>query len=252
MTDTLAPLRTKIGADSKYFYFHMAIACAVIAFVGFVPTYWQPLAAGALKTNPVIHIHGMLYFAWTLFYVFQTWLAASGQVARHRSVGLIGVSFATAMTIFGVLVTIQLMRDFTAVGRAGAGEAFAIVAIVGIVFFAACILLALVNLRRPETHKRLMLLATVSILAAPVARWFFILVPALGHPPSVPSAVGPACVTFLLIVIAMIHDWRTRGRPHPVYVIGGTVFIILNFLQIPVSQTQSWHAIAGWISGLAG
>ncbi len=98
----------------------MSLACMAVAFLGFLPTYWMPMASGTFRANPVFHIHGMIFFSWTLYFVFQTWLAASGQVARHRMVGLIGVSLATAMTIFGILVAIASVRRDTAQGLARA------------------------------------------------------------------------------------------------------------------------------------
>ena len=43
----------------------------------------------------------LLFFAWSLYFAFQSWLAASGKIARHRAIGVIGVSLATAMTTGG-------------------------------------------------------------------------------------------------------------------------------------------------------
>jgi hypothetical protein len=97
-------MRAGVAAPARYFYFHMALACMAVASLGFAPTYWLPLATGSLASTPVVHFHGMLFFTWTLYFAFQTWLAASGRTARHRSLGEIGVSLATAMTIFGFLV----------------------------------------------------------------------------------------------------------------------------------------------------
>src|SRR5436190_23912452 len=96
-------VRAAVAAPARFFYFHMALACAAVAFLGFAPTYFVPMARGSLAIPPSIHIHGVVFFAWSVFFVFQAWLGASGQVGRHRSIGLIGVSLATAMTIFGCL-----------------------------------------------------------------------------------------------------------------------------------------------------
>lgn len=84
----------RASAGTRYFYVYMALSCAAVAFLGFAPTYWWPMAHGAFHGSPIIHVHGWIFFAWSLFIVWQSWLAASGQVARHRAMGMIGVSFA--------------------------------------------------------------------------------------------------------------------------------------------------------------
>ena len=75
---------------------------------------------------------------------------------------MIGVSLATAMTIFGTFATINAMKELAAIGMRGEGIAFAIVPLGGIAFFAVSFTLAIVYVRRPDFHKRLMVLASVS------------------------------------------------------------------------------------------
>ena len=55
----------------------------------------------------------------------------------------------------------------------------------------------------------------------------------------------------ILLVVAMVQDWRTRGRPHAVYVIGGTILIAVKLLNLPISGTHAWHAFAGGILALS-
>ena len=129
-------VRAGTAAPARYFYFHMALACTAVAFLGFAPTYWLPMARGSFPSIPVIHFHGMLFFVWTLYFAFQTWLAASGRVTRHRTIGMIGVSLATAMTIFGFLAAVSAMKRAAEIGMTDAGVAFAIVPLSGILFFA--------------------------------------------------------------------------------------------------------------------
>jgi hypothetical protein len=247
------PVRAAAAAPAAQFYFNMALACAAVAFLGFAPTYFLPLAKGSLSATPVIHIHGVLFFAWTLFFVFQSWLAASGRVMRHRSVGMIGISLATAMTIFGFLVGVGAMKRSAAIGQADEGIAFVIVPWSGVLFFAIVVAIGIAMVRRPEVHKRLMLLASISILDAAVARWFltFLAPPGPPGPPPVVVTIPPAFVAYLLLVVAMVHDWRTRGRPHKVYVIGGLVLVAIKILNLPISATHAWHSFAGGILAMA-
>jgi hypothetical protein len=248
-------LNGAVASPSRFFYFNMALACMATAFLGFAPTYWLPLAHGSFSASPLVHFHGLLFFSWTVYFAFQTWLAASGQTARHRSLGMIGVSLATAMTIFGFLAGVNVMKRSAAIGMTNEGIAFSIVPFSGVLFFAVVFILAIAAVRKPETHKRLMLLAGISILDAAVARWFltFLAPPgaALAGPPPVTVTIAPALVAYLLLVVAIVHDWRTRGRPHPVYVYGGLALVAVKFLNWPISLTPAWHAFAGGILALA-
>lgn len=247
------PARTPAQQKVEYFYVYMAVSCMAVAFLGFAPTYWAPIVTGTFKSRPIIHIHGIVFFLWTLFFVFQTWLVASGRIARHRALGMVGISFATAMTILGLLATINQIEAAAALGLIDAGKAFAIVPLGSIVFFAILVTIALAKVRRPEVHKRLMLLASISILDAPIARWFltFLAPPGTPGPPPVVVDIPPALVACILLIIAIVFDWRTRGRPHQVYLLGGGALLALKFLQVPISATSLWHSIAGWILSLA-
>lgn len=255
MTTLIEDRRTPdaLASPARHFYFHMALACAAVAFLGFAPTYFVPLASGKFSAPPSVHVHGLVFFAWSLYFVFQAWLPASGQVARHRSVGLIGVSLATAMTIFGFLAGVTAMRQSAAIGQKDAGIAFAIVPWSGILFFAIVFAIGVAMVRRPEIHKRLMLLAGISILDAAVARWFLTFLAPSGPPgpPPVAVTIAPAFVAYLLLVVAMVHDWRSRGRPHAVYVIGGAVLVAIKLLNLPISETGAWHVFAGGILAMA-
>ena len=231
----------------------MALACAATAFLGFAPTYFVPLAQRTLSASPVIHFHGLLFFTWSLYFVIQTWLAASGRVVNHRSLGIVGVSLATAMTIFGFLASVHVMQHSAALGQTEAGIAFSIVPISGIAFFAVVFVLAIMKTRKPEIHKRLMLLAAVSILDAAIARWFltFLAPPGPPGPPPVPVTIAPAVVASLLLVVAMVRDWRTEGRVHPVYIYGTLAMLAVKVLNWPISETTAWHSFAGGIFALA-
>ena len=136
--------------------------------------------------------------------------------------------------------------------------AFLIAVFVGIAVFATIFTLAVVNVKKPDIHKRLMLLGTVALLDAPIARWFLIFlappVPAgeIAPPPPLFVTVPPGLVADLLIVVAMIYDWRTRGRPHPVYLIGGGAVLAYQLTRPLIGDTAAWQSIAAWIGSWGG
>ena len=237
------------------FYTLMAVACILTAFLGFIPTYWTPMVAGQFTAHPVVHMHGIAFFSWTIFALVQTSLVPAGRVALHRSVGLAGISLATLLTVLGLLAALNSLLGSYTVGRGYDAEAFLIVPISIIVTFAVLFALAIANIKRPEIHKRLMLMATVAVLNAPIARPLLTWVWPLSGPTDVPPVWinVPACwLSYLLIVAAMLYDWRTRGKIHNVYLIALPVLVVLAYAVIPISETQAWHTIARNYALLAG
>ncbi len=164
------PARRTMGT----FYVWMAALSVLIAFSGFAETYWLQIPAGTFTGSPLLHLHGILFSAWTLFFLSQTWLAASGRMQHHRAWGVAGVSLATAMVFVGFATSIASMQKDVAAGFAHQARAFAIVPLTAAVLFAVLVAWAVVAVKKPETHKRLMMLATLSILQAPLGRFFFL------------------------------------------------------------------------------
>jgi hypothetical protein len=241
------------GADR--FYFRMAIACAAVAFLGFAPTYWMPMVRGTLNVPPLAHLHALLFYGWTLLFIKQTHLVATRRVAAHRELGIAGVALATSMLFVGIGLAMSSVKRFAAGGLAEEGRVFAVVSVSAIVTFVILFAIAVRSVRRPDAHKRLMLIATISLLQAAVGRWFLYFLGgapggAITAPPPVWRTITPGLVTDILIVVAMVHDRRTSGRVHPAYWIGGAVVLGIQVLRIPVSSTAAWDRTAGWLLSL--
>jgi len=140
------------------------------------------------------------------------------------------------------------------INRGDAGRRFSIVSLSALVVFATLFTLAIAKSRRVEVHKRLMLLAMIPLMHAAMARVFLTLFapPGAFGPPPVFVSVAPGLVVDLLIVVAVIHDWRRRGRVHPVYLIGGFAIFAVQVLCVPASATATWLSIARSVEALAG
>jgi hypothetical protein len=254
---------------SRKFYLWMATACLGIAILGFMPTYFVPMAQSKFKAEPVVHIHGLILFSWVLFFFVQAWLVARGRILAHRTWGVLGIAIVTAMSfIIITLVSLRIAQASLPGQPAGLDyqvRAFEYVNVIEVAFVVTVFILAIVNIRRPEIHKRLLLLMTVSLLGAPIARWFAVLLapPPGAVPPPVPGlpqiaappvfvVVPPALCADLLIVVAIIYDWRTRGRPHPAYLIGGGILLAIQLSAVPISASATWQSIAAVLGHLAG
>ena len=236
------------------FYVGMAWICVAIAFGGFIPTYWAKLATGRFGGAPILHIHGLLFFSWTLFFLAQTTFVASGRTPKHRNWGLAGIALATAMGISVVLAAINSIKVAAQIGMADEARRFTIVSLGAVAIFAIFIALAIARRTQADVHKRLMLLAMIPLMHAAMARLFMKAFgpPDAVGPPPVFVSVPPALLVDLLIVAAMLRDRRTRGRPHGVYVIGGGALLAIQLLSVPISGTAWWMAVARWVESLAG
>jgi hypothetical protein len=247
-------------AVRRWFYVWMAGAFLFVAVAGFAPTFWLQLPAGTFVGSPLLYLHGLLFSAWPLYLLLQTTLAARGNVGRHRTWGLLGVSLATSMVLVGFAVANEVLAARLAAGFGDRARAFHIASTSMITLFGVFVFAAIVCVSRPEIHKRLMLLATVSMIPPAIARVFFAasvgigagLRPGLGPPRTIESVLAPSLIADALILAAVIYDVRTRGRPHPAYLAGGAIILIVQFLRGPVSTTAWWYSIADALARFSG
>jgi hypothetical protein len=96
--------------------------------------------------------------------------------------------------------------------------------------------------RRPDVHKRLMMLATVSVLAAAVARLPFAIMQA-----GPPAFFG---VTDIFIVACVLYDLITLRRVHRATALAGLLIIISQPLRLLISGTHAWLVFATWLTHL--
>ena len=238
---TLAAPRSRPLVGS--FYITMAAIFAVIAFTGFAPTYWLRLPAGTFVGPPMLHLHGLLFSLWTLFFLSQAILVANGRLRNHKAWGLAGISLATAMVFVGLSVAVAGLERRLSLGYGDAARAFAIVPISAMLLFAMLVTAAIANLRRPEWHKRLMLVATGRSDA--VARQ-------AGPPPSVEFTMTAAYIVDALIVAAILYDWKARGRPHPAYLWGFGIVLAVHLSRPALSRSDAWLRFADFLVAFNG
>jgi hypothetical protein len=243
-----------VRSEERFFYLWMAGGFMLVAFGGFLPTYWLKVASGTFQAPPIVHIHGILLFTWTCFYFGQTALVAFGRTADHRSWGLAGIAFFSVMMCSILVAEVTVIGRNDALGMGDAARRFAAVTLCAWPFMAVVFTLAIVNVRRPQFHKRLMLLLMTGMMTPAIARVFLTLFapPGANGPPPAFVSLPPALMADLFLVIAMVRDWRIRGRPHAVYIYGGLALLAEQILTVPIAATGTWMSIAKSFERLAG
>lgn len=244
VTTTKPPSRRlSVGQHDRVFYGSIAIALALTVWVGFGPTYYFPLISRSpqrtLTGGPVtalVHVHAMLFSTWVLLFIVQTTLIAQRRVAWHRRLGIAGGVLAALMVAAGTVLALKK----AARGEAPAGAVphqFLMIPLSDMLVFASFITAALLQRANREAHKRLMLLAYVSLVVA-----------AVGRLPGV-LPLGPLVffgLASLFVLAGIAYDKLSRGFVHPVYVWGGTIFVLSVPLRLLISATDAWNRVAEW------
>ena len=234
------------------FYPALALAVAVTAFAGFAFTYFGPLATGTYpQASWAVHAHGVVYLMWCVLLPVQATLA-SRAFNVHRALGLGSLVLVAAMAFTGFLVVgVKVQEALRGEGPAF-WKAFSLPIAAGLVLFLGFYAAALLNRQRPDWHKRLMITAAATVIAA--ATWRLWVAASGFNDWAMPAA---AATTKVFIVAGMIHDLAVRRAVHPAWWIGLVVtsavetasFLIVGTpLEAPVVHTlASFADLFGWM-----
>jgi len=234
------------GSGERLFYSGMALAMLLTVFAGFGRSFFlRPWFPGhPSPPEAVFYWHGAVFTAWYLLLLVQALLIAGGRVDRHRMLGKAGAVLAAAMVVIGVYVAL------VAAGRPGGfigvpvpPLAFLTIPFVDMAVFGIFVACAIAKRNVPQTHKRLMLIASIGPLTAAVARLPFDFILASG-----PPAFFGLTDLFLLALVAW--DLATRRRLHAATLWGGLLLVLSQPLRLLVSGTDGWLGFAGWAVAL--
>ena len=214
-------------------YVTLAVAMTMMVVASFWAIYFGPLLRGDADRPWLFHLHGAVFLGWMGLLVAQATLVSIGRTRLHRRVGTLGMAYGALVVALGLAITFVAASMHMASGAwdVDSAAAFLLLPLGDMALFAGFFGAAVAYRRRPELHKRLMLLATVSLLFAAVTR----IVP-----------VEPAWIFLLVwlapLGVAMLHDWRTRGRVHPAYAIG-LVILLVAFARVWAMNHEPWLTI---------
>jgi uncharacterized membrane protein YozB (DUF420 family) len=228
-TTRSAPGRRRL--DHVYFSV-MSVLMALGVGAGFARTYSARLAAGS--TTPLIHVHGAVFAAWMLLFIGQAGLVWSGRTRLHRQVGVAGVFFAVLMLVVGTVTGVIAARH----GYGGPFPdgvnplSFLLFAPIRDMLVFGCLTGVAIVLRRDvETHKRLMVMATLGGLA-----------PA-GFVRIAGETVGIGLIIPLLLA-GPVYDWLTQRRIYGAYIWGIAITLLSSPAFSMLAETAAWQKFA--------
>jgi hypothetical protein len=232
------------------FYLFMSTLYFAVVLIGFSRSFYLK-SYFDFPTLPVhLYLHGIALTSWFSLALLQPWLIRNRQAGLHRRLGVIGAALAVSVVLTG-LWTVAL-RDAPEIDQyptRAAGN------LASLLMFLSCVSFGLFFRKNPETHKRLMLLGSIPILAPALDRlaripvmnefwgkilyWF----PA---PPEVAFAV----LSFLfLLLLVVANDLISQRRVHKGTVIGLlSIFVVAPAMTFLLVSSGFWIRMVHWIA----
>src|ERR1041385_1598199 len=93
-----------------FFYTSMALAAIATVFAGFARTYYLKAYTGRPGLPWPVHLHGIVFTAWTLFFFGQIVLIGQNRTRMHRRLGIVGAGLTCLMMVLGYQVAIVAAR----------------------------------------------------------------------------------------------------------------------------------------------
>ena len=227
------------------FFLAMGGVFLLVALVGFMGTYFVPMARRSFHAPAVVHLHGAMMLGWLLLFIAQAWRVRQRRMPQHRRWGWIGAGLCVAIMASGVGVGhFATIRDLAAGGGDFALGQFVNI-LIEMLLFGALVGAAVALRRDGESHKRLLLLATISALAPAWLR-FRHLFPAVPHPFVAFSIVADA-----LLLVAIARDWVVLGRVHPAYLWAGGAMVAVHAIELLAITSPPWLWLSRRLLGVA-
>lgn len=217
----------------RRFYFLMMILIALVVVGGFGRSVDAGLIHPAFVVPPILYIHTALYVSWMIFLLVQTGLVQTGRVKLHRLLGMSSLGVGVLMPIVGVLVALKLAHIKALLGNVVPIHLL-LTPLTDMLYFSVFFALGVGFRRKPEFHRRLMLLATIVLTDAAFSRWPHFIVPNGWYYGGLDA----------LILLCIARDFAVQQRIHMVYLAALPTLLAGQALTLLASRTEWWFALA--------
>ncbi len=224
------------------FFSAMAVALLLTVFVGFADTYYLAGVFHAPLPSRILHFHGAAFSCWILLLVTQTSLVSASRVDIHRRLGIAGFLLACLMVVLGVLAATDSLAHRASPSGVDP-KIFYIVPITDMVIFSVLIAFAFRTRSNSAVHKRLVMVATVSLMIAAIARWPF----AFSHR----NPFRAALISWVFLLLLMAYDFWSTHKVHRATIYATVFLIFIQMVRFPIANTHAWQAFAAWAQSLA-
>ena len=223
------------------FYVGLGLVGLVVVSLGFGSTYVLPMARRTFSAPWFVHLHGASALSWILLVIVQAALVRCRRTPLHRRLGQLALPLGLLVWASGIATAFwAAQRDLPSQGTAATSALAGTVT--GLTLYLLLAIAALAARRRPDWHKRLVMLATIQVLWPAFFRLRHLL-------PSVPYPdVSFALVmAYSPILIAALRDRWIYGKIHPVWLFIGPALVIEQSLEFAFFDQGPLRSFGQWI-----
>lgn len=214
------PKAARFPILDKYFYFGMSLLIPLVVVYGFSHTINQRLIHATPPAPWILWAHGFVMTAWLVFFILQSSLVRTHNVKIHRRTGWFGAGLAASITVIGIATAVVMDRFLVFRLHVPNQQWFFSIQVWDMIAFTTCFWLAVYWRRKPEFHRRLVLIATCALTSAAFGRmpwlshhWFY-------------AGVD------VLILLGIARDLIVTRRIHVVYRYALPAFVVAQTVAV--------------------
>lgn len=231
-------MRAPMSAEHRFFLLS-AIAMAVINVAGFSLQF--AMGRSTFAAPPLLHVHALVFFGWTFFYVLQNALATTGAVALHRRLGWIGAGWAAAIVVLGIVMTVGMVRRGAAPFFFEPAY-FLFMNSLSVLGFGALATAAILRRRRTDWHRRLFFCGMTMLMGPAFGRL-------LPMPFLIPWAGwGVFAAIMIFPAIGIARELARTGRVHPAWWWGTGTIVAIQCAMGVIAFSPMGLAVYGWVT----
>ena len=223
------------------FYIGFGLVGLAVVALGFGVTYALPMARRTFSAPWIVHLHGAAALSWVLLFITQARLVRTRRTPLHRRLGHVAIPLALLVWLSGIATARwAATRDLPSQGSAATSSFGGTVS--GLSLYLVLVVAAVAMRRKPDWHKRLVMLATIQVLWP---AWFRLrhLFPTVPNPDIWFAFV----LAYSPILVAAIRDFRRSGKVHPVWLFVGPALVLEQSIEFMLFDRPPVRSFGQWL-----
>ncbi|HEY2400718.1 MAG TPA: hypothetical protein VGI23_10210 [Steroidobacteraceae bacterium] len=236
---------------ARLFYAGAAALLLTVMFIGFQQFYMHGRAFPDRPLTPAIRTlviaHGIAMSLWMMLLLVQPLLVLIRKYRVHMAVGKAGALLAALIVVLGLELALESARidPSRLFVWSMTYKEFMAVPFVSILIFAGFVATGILNRRRPEIHRPMMLLATLTVISAATDRIPALL--ALFEPTVWGTTFGPFFPPLLCGALLLVIKWTLTRSFDRWFAMGWAGLVVADAGIMKLATTQTWDGMASFL-----